>query len=352
MGKVTVVTGGQFGSEAKGHVCEWLARKNLRETSTQLVSARVGGPNAGHTVYPGQVRGEEGVALRQLPVASLVDPNAISVISRRSILDLDVLHAEVALVDEFWGKPDGLQLEQRLLVDDQNTIIEPRHRNAEQAIGTGTTGKGIGAARADRVLRNGVQQYKGPYAYQRTGDAIRAQLQAGSHLLLEGTQGYGLGSHAGYYPFVTSGDCTALDWLSHVGVSPWADEVDELEVWVVFRTYPIRIAGNSGPLFYETTFDALGQKTEYTTVTKKPRRIGMWDRELFERSMADNGASPETPNVKVALSFVDYLAPELFECDDPNYLMGHDGFAKWCKNNLGFFPDMVCTGPRTEVELR
>ncbi len=42
---VTVVVGGQFGSEGKGKVAHWLARELRASTAV-----RVGGPNSGHTV--------------------------------------------------------------------------------------------------------------------------------------------------------------------------------------------------------------------------------------------------------------------------------------------------------------
>ena len=45
---VTVVVGGQYGSEGKGKVCGFLA-----EQKNPSIMVRCGGPNSGHTVYKG-----------------------------------------------------------------------------------------------------------------------------------------------------------------------------------------------------------------------------------------------------------------------------------------------------------
>ena len=42
---VSVVIGGQYGSEGKGKIAHWLAREQAAS-----FAVRVGGPNSGHTV--------------------------------------------------------------------------------------------------------------------------------------------------------------------------------------------------------------------------------------------------------------------------------------------------------------
>ena len=61
MGRVTVVVGGQYGSEGKGHVTAQL-------TGGRDVVVRVAGPNAGHSAYD-----PRGVLwkLRQIPVGAV-----------------------------------------------------------------------------------------------------------------------------------------------------------------------------------------------------------------------------------------------------------------------------------------
>jgi adenylosuccinate synthase len=76
-------------------------------------------------------------------------------------------------------------------------------------------------------------------------------------------------------------------------------------VILVARTFPIRVAGHSGPLHGETSWDAVGVKPEQTTVTLKTRRVGIWDEQLVNRSIRLNGAD------EIALTFLDYVYPEV-----------------------------------------
>src|SRR5437870_4648649 len=85
---VTVVVGGQFGSEGKGKVAHALA-KDMRAAA----AIRVGGTNSGHTVIS-----ESGArcVFRQLPTAALL-PECISVIPAGAYIDLSVLLKEVSV---------------------------------------------------------------------------------------------------------------------------------------------------------------------------------------------------------------------------------------------------------------
>src|SRR5690606_242933 len=80
-------------------------------------------------------------------------------------------------------------------------------------------------------------------------------------------------------------------------------------VLLVARTYPIRVAGNSGPLKNELTWEELSrwigkQVVERTTVTNKIRRIGEWDEGLIDRAVTLNGPW------SMALAFMYYWRPE------------------------------------------
>jgi len=141
-------------------------------------------------------------------------------------------------------------------------------------------------------------------------------LQIGGTVIIEGTQGYGLGSHAGYYPHCTSSDCRAIDFLAMAGIPPWSMFARNLEIVIVYRVHPIRIAGNSGPLKGETTWEKLGIPDEFTTVTKKVRRVGAWDADLAHRAFLANGGNSMA--VRTALMFTDYQWPEMRG-------IGHDG---------------------------
>src|SRR4051794_26714937 len=83
---VTVIVGGQFGSEGKGKVAKILAR----ERSAQAV-VRVGGSNSGHTAV--DANGCCAV-LRQLPTVALL-PDVLCVLGAGSYVDPDLLIDEV-----------------------------------------------------------------------------------------------------------------------------------------------------------------------------------------------------------------------------------------------------------------
>lgn len=335
MGKLSVVVGGQYGSEAKGHVAGWLASAEhnvvdadytainqlaVDQAPIPVLGVRVAGPNAGHTAYDDLGREWK---LQQVPVAAVTNRSAGLLIADGSEIDWDTMQREVVALEAA-----GLDVISRLMISAEATVIEAHHvyresqgREHGQAGLTkniGSTGKGVGAARADRAVRLAVRAgnydqvpewAKDCIVYGRgSGEIIEDLLGLGTHVVIEGTQGYGLGTHAGHYPFVTSSDCRAIDFLSMAGVSPWHKDVDELDVWVVFRVYPIRVAGNSGPLQGETNWDALGLPEERTTVTKKVRRVGEWDPELAEAAVRANGGSEK---VKIALMMADQKIPDL-----------------------------------------
>jgi adenylosuccinate synthase len=103
----------------------------------------------------------------------------------------------------------------------------------------------------------------------------------GGHVIVEGTQGFGLSLlHGAAYPFVTSRDTTAAGFAMEVGLSPRLID----DIVLVVRTFPIRVGGPSGPLSHETTWEEVGTLSgapmvlpEYTSVTKRLRRVAHFD---------------------------------------------------------------------------
>jgi adenylosuccinate synthase len=200
----------------------------------------------------------------------------------------------------------GINVRERLTIDPQVTIIKEDYKRQEaELVGRiGSTGEGIGAARSARIMRTA--DIFADKNRKSTAEYMIQALRKGANILVEGTQGFGLGLHAGYYPKCTSSDARAIDFLAMAGIPPWV--ASQLTVWVVLRTYPIRVAGDSGPLMSETTWEALNLPPEHTTVTKKVRRVGGWDSALAKRAVFNNGGSP---TVKVALTFYDYVDREI-----------------------------------------
>ena len=75
-GKLTVLVGGQYGSEGKGAVAAHVAED-------YSVHVRVGSPNAGHTIY---WAGEKHV-MQSIP-CGWINPNAKIVIGRGALLNM------------------------------------------------------------------------------------------------------------------------------------------------------------------------------------------------------------------------------------------------------------------------
>lgn len=345
-GKLIVVVGGQFGSEAKGHVAAWLARA----LSPDDLVLRVGGPNAGHTVVDRQTG--KAYALRAIPTAAVTSRARLG-IAAGSEVDPGVLWSEAQLLDEH-----GFMVSERLSVHPSATILAPDYARHEQTFALteriGSTSKGVGAARADRIWRQAtiVSDFAGLLPGARTMNDLDAAivLAAGGTVLIEGTQGWGLGLHTSFYPRVTSGDCRAIDFIAQAGVNPWGARV---ETWVVIRPNPIRVAGNSGPLYGETSWDALGLPQELTTVTRKVRRVGMWDPALVKSALTANGWPH--PSVRLALTMADHLDPEIAGTTDPRDVLDSvtvSRFIEMMRDQLGVKPDLVTTSPSTLVDLR
>jgi adenylosuccinate synthase len=293
---VTVVVGGQFGSEGKGKVALLLARERRARAVV-----RIGGSNSGHTGVDSSGRP---VALRQLPTAALL-PDVLCILGPGSYVDPDVLLDEVARV--------GLAPE-RLVIDPRAILITDHDRAVETSgpLGKriGSTCSGTGAAVQKRIARRSVDDLVGgsrrlePFVRD-TVPILRALLDAHGRVVVEGTQGFGLSVlHSPHFPHVTSRDTTAAAAVSEAGLSLF--DVDE--VVLVLRAHPIRVAGNSGPFgAEELSWDDVAlegghrQLGEFTTVTGRVRRVARFDPELVRRAISVNQPS------LIVLNHVDYV---------------------------------------------
>ncbi len=295
---VSVVVGGQYGSEGKGKVAAHLAR-----TTAAPVVVRVGGTNSGHTAVDAQGRTW---ALRQLPAACV--HGAEVVLPAGSLIDPEVLAREVR---EIGIDPSRVHLSPFA------TVIEEKDKAQERArivSAIGSTGSGTGAALARRVSRSGdlllARNCAVLAAYVRDVEPVLARtLASGRRVIVEGSQGFGLSVyHGGHYPHATSRDTTAATFLGEAGLSPF--DVDD--VTLVLRAFPIRVAGESGPLENETDWSTLarqaglpGDYVELTTATRKVRRVARFDPEVARRAIAANKPT------RVVLNHCDYLGPEV-----------------------------------------
>lgn len=293
---LTVIVGGQFGSEGKGKVTSHLA---LRDNVDIVV--RCGGPNSGHTV---DVAGER-YELRSLP-AGFINPGTRLLLAAGCLINPEILLTEI--------KSTGTD-PRRVGVDRHAGIISPSEGEEEaelrlrDRLGSTLSGTGIGVA--NRVLRKSdfklakdvpeLKQYLTDVSAE-----VNEAVDKNGKVLIEGTQGFGLSVyHSPHYPYATSRDTTASGFLSEVGVSPRL----VTDIIMAIRTFPIRVAGNSGPLKDEITWEEVRRRSgyptdirEFTTTTKKLRRVGLFDLELVRRAALVNRPT------QIALHGVDYLS--------------------------------------------
>lgn len=293
---VSVVVGGQFGSEGKGKVSRIFAKKH---EATAVV--RVGGINSGHTVID---QAGNPVIFRILPTAA-IDKNAYCVLPAGSYLDIDLLFQEIK---QSGIDPAKVKIHENAAVITQEQVAMERTGNLSAMIGS--TGSGTGAsvsmraARDPAFLRAKEVEVLRPFLCD-TSEFLREELSRGHEILVEGTQGFGLSNlHSQYYPYATSRDTTAAGFISEAGLSPF----DVTNIIMVIRTFPIRVSGKSGPLPNETTWEAVTKYAnssvpikEYTSVTKKLRRVGEFDADIVRKAITVN-----RPN-QIVLNHMDYI---------------------------------------------
>lgn len=353
IGKLTVLVGGQYGSEGKGAIAAHVA-------NDYDIHVRVGSPNAGHTIY---WSGEKHV-MQSIP-CGWINPKAIIVIGRGALLNMKQFMKELVHILTYY--PNFLE---RLVIDPEAGILDERFHemeggtNGEMHRRIGSTGEGVGPARIARLERdpNTFRQFKDVAAeyglekcmVENTPAYLAAKQDIGCNILIEGTQGSGLSLLHSHWPYCTSIDTNAAGIISEVGVAPSR----VTDVLMVCRTYPIRVAGNSGPMENEITWDDLNKrvrtyggtpvKPEHTTVTKKVRRIAEWDPKLFEKSIVLNAPT------EIALTFADYIDPALLHETDKDKVLSSEQLSGFMKRAIGEYRHLVRyigTGPSSVVEV-
>lgn len=345
-GKLTVLVGGQYGSEGKGAVVAHIANE-------YRVHVRVGSPNAGHTIY---WRGEKHV-MQSIP-CGWINPNATIVIGRGALLNMKQLMKELVHIMQYY--PD---FKKRLLIDAKAGVLDERFHEQEGGVNgemhrrIGSTGEGVGPARIARLERD-PQKFRlfediaaewglEDCVAHNTPKYIVDRQNLGDNILIEGTQGSALSLLHSYWPYCTTIDTNAAGVISEVGIAP----TRVTDVLMVIRTYPIRVAGNSGPMENEISWDELSRRTgmdlcERTTVTKKVRRVAEFDDRLFLNSCTLNAPT------ELALTFADYVDPFIKDCNDSERVMASKPLYDFMEeHNLLGKIKYIGTGPQTMVEV-
>lgn len=334
---LTIVVGGQFGGEGKGKVVSYLS---VSDNVDHVV--RCGGPNSGHTV---DFEGKR-YALRLLP-AGFINTKARLLLAAGTLINPEILLREIDLcgVD-----PSRVGIDFNAGVITEEDAEYERRLHLKKRIGSTLSGTGAGIAR--RALRDsGFQLARDTPKLKQfltcVSSEVNDALDNNLKVLIEGTQGYGLSLyHSGYFPYTTSRDTTASAFLSEVGVSPL--RVDSIVM--VIRTFPIRVAGNSGPLKNEITWKKIQKLSgypyepkEFTTVTKQIRRVALFDIDIVKKA-----ASVNKPT-QVCLNGVDYLEYSNKSVNSFEALTETTrSFVYWIEKELNISIDFVGTGPAYE----
>ena len=346
-GKLMCVVGGQYGSEGKGAVVAHIADE-------YDVHIRIGSPNAGHTFY----WNNDKHVMQSIP-CGWVNPNAKIVIGRGALINMKQLMLELEHIEKYY--PD---FKSRFFIDADAGILDEKFHQQEGGVNgemhkrIGSTGEGVGLARIARIERNSdnfrfFKDVAKEYGLENcvienTPKVIAEWQDKGLNILIEGTQGSGLSLLHGHYPYVTSIDTNAAQMLAEVGLAPSRIT----DVLLVVRTYPIRVAGNSGYMKDEITWqelsDLMGKKLEEkTTVTKKVRRIAKWDGDLFEQSCLLNNPT------QIALMFADYLDNSLYGEINADKLFDNEKFNEFVAKNIyekGYSVSYIGTSEKTIVD--
>ena len=234
-------------------------------------------------------------------------------------------------------------------VDENAAVVTHDDGELEKSRGMfeaiGSTNEGVGVARARKMSRRrevGVVLAKHWAKWHPrirvvpdTQGILAQYLRSGADVMLEGTQGSGLSLHHGTeWPFTTSADTNVSGLAADAGIAPAHIE----HTFLVARTLPIRVAGNSGPMGGELGWDDLikwggVEVPEQTTVTKRVRRISRWDDPVFRRAVDVNQPCG------VFLMFADYLVPAAAGTRDEDELWA--AAEEQEDSPLGFFPGLV-----------
>jgi adenylosuccinate synthase len=319
-----VIVGTQWGDEGKGKIVDLLSEY------ADLVIRFQGGNNAGHTM----VVGGEQIISHLVPSGILQGKSCI--IGNGLVVDPTVLLEEI---DYLNGKgvacgPD------KLMISERAQVIMPYHlridigrEEIKGAKKIGTTGRGIGPAYEDKVIRRGIRmvdlldpeefkekliailpeknyyienylkaqplsldtiidQYAqiarrlAPYITN-VSVVVNQAIKARKQILFEGAQGTHLDIDHGTYPFVTSSNTVSGNACCGTGIGPGCID----EVLGIVKAYTTRVGAGPFPseLFDDTGNYIQEKGAEFGATTGRRRRCGWLDTVLLNNAVRLNG---------------------------------------------------------------
>ncbi len=338
---VKAIVGANWGDEGKGKITDMLAE------SSDMVIRFQGGANAGHTIINNYGR----FALHSLP-SGVFYPHVTNIVGNGVALNIRSFSEEIKSL-EAGGVPAP-----HIIVSNRAQVVMPYHilfdAYEEERLGGkafGSTKSGIAPFYSDKYAKIGFQVnelfddallkarlknvceiknallehlYHKPLLdpeelYQEmvaqreliapfvgdTAVAVRAALDAGKQVLLEGQLGTLKDPDFGIYPFVTSSSTLAGYGCVGVGVPP----TQFSDVIAVTKAYSSAVGGGDfvSELFgdeAETLRNRGGDKGEYGATTGRPRRVGWFDAVATKYGCRMQGA---TQAVLTAIDVLGYL---------------------------------------------
>lgn len=356
---IIIVQGAQWGSEGKGMVAAALCERRGVD-----YAVRTGAVNAGHTViYRGQT-----FKMQQLPTGWINGDRTRLVLGAGAYIHPEQFFKEISAVR--MAGYNGM-----IYVDHRAGLHLPEHQERAGKSGRhytiGATGKGCSEAILDRIrlrgrggplFRDWLDEHRAPeeFILCDTAQLLNTAYDRGEQILLEGTQGTLLDLYLGPYPYTTHKQCTAAQWVVEAGLSPNL----QYETILVARTYPIRVAGNSGPMNNEISWPVLATEMnakmlDYFIVdpvaidafqTARREREGKYPSELIEASEANRDAleslSPDTRQELAKLFEYTTVTKKLrriarLDMDDLKYSVMLNRPTSLCVSFLNYeFPEM------------
>jgi len=335
-----MIVGLQWGDEGKGKIVDHMAQTH------DVVCRFAGGHNAGHTIVVDDTK----YALHLIP-SGVLNPKAMNIIGNGVVVSPEnLIDKELKQFSDLKG---------RLFISDKAHLLLPYHAQIDQGKeklrkkAIGTTGKGIGPAYTDKIMRVGhrvgelhhpeklvekvlnyfednkvvfglmeietpskkelltlFQHYKTEleeYIVDTT-QLVWKYLKEEKKVLLEGAQGTMLDIDHGTYPYVTSSNTVSAGACTGLGLNP----KDIGKVTGIAKAYCTRV-GN-GP-FPSEDFGTDGEKLaevghEFGTTTGRKRRCGWFDAVATKHASRLNGCD------QIALMKLDVLDgfPEIKVC--------------------------------------
>ncbi len=310
-GSVTVVVGTQWGDEGKGKLVDLLS------TEADLCMRFQGGGNAGHTV----VNNYGDFKLHLVP-CGIFNPACMCIMGTGTVVDPQDLLSELDNLKQHAVAIDNLFISDRAhVVMPYHKILDKVEDEARGAYRVDTTGRGIGPAYTDKVVRIGIRFHdllhetvlrdklavvlrrhnaiitrvynQPPFDEEQifasclswgeqlkarivdTVPLVRSALQSGKKIILEGQLSAMKDLDWGSYPFVTSSSPTAAGAAAGSGIPP--RRIDR--VIGVSKAYSTQVG--TGPMPTELQGESghhlrqLGG--EYGATTGRPRRVGWFD---------------------------------------------------------------------------